>query len=171
MIINEKTGLYQDYGLWHVPFWQTYTFIVGLKIFAGILVFLLVVFMCTLYLRYRKRKRLPVWQEALQSLEQLVHDNKVNCDHGKEFYLATSAILKQYLHHRFKYDLLGKTDSELVHYLQQKNADKDLIEKMNTILDGSMFIKFANAQAAQEQIDRDYKISIELVKKTIPSKK
>jgi hypothetical protein len=36
---------------------------------------------------------------------------------------------------------------------------------------GSMVIKFANAQAAQEQIEHDYVRAIAIIQRTIPEKK
>lgn len=170
MKLNEKTGLYENYGLWHVPFWQTAKFQLAVKIAGGLILLLIVIFAVRKYLQYRKRKKLPLWDQALLDLNKLKKENKVDVVHGKEFYLTVSALLKKYLHDRFAYDVVGKTDEEVILYLQGQHADEHIIEEMKSLLQGSQIIKFANAQAAQEQIERDYVRSVAIITRTIPEK-
>lgn len=171
MVLNEKTGLYENYELWHVPFWQTQNFQLALKIIACLIVIIFVTFLIKKYLQYRKRKKLPLWDQALLDLNCLKKEHKVDIVHAKEFYVAVSALLKKYLHDRFGYNLISKTDDETVEYLQEHYADAHNIEEIKTLLQGSIIIKFANAQAAQEQIENDYERVIAIVKRTIPEKK
>jgi hypothetical protein len=171
MKLNEKTGLYETYGLWHVPFWQTAKFQWGVKIAIGIIVVLIVAFLVRKYAQYRKRKKLPLWDQALLDLNHLKKENKVDAMHGKEFYMAVSVLLKKYLHDRFGYDTIGKTDEEVIVYLQNQQADEHIIDALKILLQGSQIIKFANAQAAQEQIEHDYVRAIALITRTIPEKK
>jgi hypothetical protein len=171
MVLNEKTGLYENYDLWHVPFWQTYTFQLTLKIIGCVVVLAIVALLVRKYLQYRKRKKLPVWDQALLDLSHLKRDHKVDVLHGKEFYLTASAILKKYFHDRFGYNLMSKTDDEAVKYLQENYLDVHGIEEIKALLQGSEIIKFANAQAAQEQIDHDYLRAIAIITRTIPEKK
>ena len=172
MILNEKTGLYENYGLWHVPFWQTQKFQLMLEISGLIVALIVIIILIRKYLAYRARKKLSVWDQALLDLRALKSGNKVSVEHGKEFYLAVSALLKKYLAERFGYDLLGKTDAEVVRYLQEyHDADAQLIEEINQLLQGSVIIKFANAQAAQGQIEHDYVRAVAIIQRTIPEKK
>jgi hypothetical protein len=171
MKLNEKTGLYENYGLWHVPFWQTQKFQLMLEISGLIVTLIVIVILIKKYLAYRARKKLSSWDQALLDLRILKRDNKVSVEHGKEFYLAVSALLKKYLHERFGYDVLGKTDAEVVHYLQEHHVDTSLIEEINLLLQGGVIIKFANAQAAQGQIEHDYVRAVAIIQRTIPEKK
>ncbi len=171
MKLNEKTGLYENYGLWHVPFWQTAKFQLAVKLVIGLLLVIVVAFLIKKYVNYRKRKKLPLWDQALLDLSHLKKDNKVDALHGKEFYMTVSALLKKYFHGRFCYDVVGKTDAEVVDYLQKHHADTCSIEDMKMVLQGSEIIKFANAQAAQEQIEQDYVRAVAIITKTIPEKK
>jgi hypothetical protein len=171
MKLNEKTGLYENYGLWHVPFWQTATFQLAVKIAAGLLILIVVVFFVIKYVQYRKRKKLPLWDQALLDVSTLKKEHKVDVAHGKEFYVSVGSILKNYFHNRFGYDITGKTDAEVIDYLQKKHADEQTVEDMKMVLQGSEIIKFANAQAAQEQIEQDYVRAIAIITKTIPEKK
>ena len=172
MILNEKTGLYGNYGLWHVPFWQTQKFQLMLEISGLVVALIVIVIFIRKYLAYRARKKLSPWDQALLNLRALKSDNKISVEHGKEFYLAVSALLKKYLHDRFGYDVLGKTDAEVVRYLQEHHdTDQQLIEEINLLLKGGIIIKFANAQAVQGQIEHDYVRAVGIIQRTIPEKK
>jgi hypothetical protein len=173
MILNEKTGLYENYELWHVPFWQTDTFLLTLKIIGCLVCLVIVAFLVRKYLQYRKRKKLPLWDQALLDLSHLKKEHKVDVLYGKEFYLTVSALLKKYFHDRFGYDLMSKTDEEAVRYLQEHYLDvlHGGVEEIKALLQGSIIIKFANAQAAQEQIEYDYLRAVAIITRTIPKKK
>lgn len=170
MKINEKTGLYENYGLWHVPFWQTDTF----KMVIQICLFLVIVSVIALLLKkyrvYRAQKKLPLWDQALLALTRLKKEDKINVAHGKEFYGTISAVLKHYFQDQFGHDLIGKTDDETIVYLKKHHKDENIPDEIKQILEGGIFIKFANAQAAQEQMEQDYLRSIAIVKRTIPTK-
>jgi len=171
MKLNEKTGLYENYGLWHVPFWQTKKFWLAVEICACVLLLIVIVLLVKKYLAYRRRKKLPLWDQALLDLAQLKKEHKVDVVHGKEFYLTVSALLKKYFHERFEYDLLGKTDAEVVDYLEKHHFDDRILEEIKVLLHGGVVIKFANARAAQEQIEHDYARAVAIIRGTIPEKK
>jgi hypothetical protein len=171
MKLNEKTGLYENYGLWHVPFWQTAKFQLGVKIAGAVIALIIVVFLVRKYVQYCKRKKLPLWDQALLDVSNLKKEHKVDVVHGKEFYVSVCAILKNYFGNRFGYDIAGKTDAEVIDYLQKKHPDEQTVEDMKMVLQGSEIIKFANAQAAQEQIEQDYVRAVAIITKTIPEKK
>lgn len=170
MKLNEKTGLYENYGLWHVPIWQTEKFQLGIKIAAALLFFVCVAYVIRKYVQYRRRKKLPLWDQALADLNALKQEHKVDVLYGKEFYVTVSVLLKKYFHDRFGYDVVGKTDDEMIHYLREHYPDPQSIEDIKALLQGSVIIKFANVQAAQEQIDHDYVRSIGIITRTIPEK-
>jgi hypothetical protein len=171
MKLNEKTGLYENYDLWHVPFWQTQKFQLALEIVGCLIVLMIIIFFVRKYLQHRKRKKLPVWDQALLDLSHLKKEHKVNVLHGKEFYLTVSAVVKKYFHDMYGYDIIGKTDAEAVQYLQENYLDVHGVEEIKNLLHGSVVIKFANAQAAQEQIDHDYLRAVAIITRTIPEKK
>jgi hypothetical protein len=170
MKLNEQTGLYENYGTWHIPFWQTHSFKLKVAIFLGIVILCVIILLVKKYLAYRRRKKLPSWEQALRELNYLKQERKINVEHGKEFYLTVSAILKKYLSERFSYDLIGLSDTESIQYLEKKIFDKHFLEKTKSILQGGETIKFANAQAAQEQIEKDYLGAITIIQQTIPKK-
>lgn len=171
MKINEATGLYENYGLWHVPLWQTKSFKITVAALGFVVMCLIILFLIRRYLLYRKKKKLLSWEQALFDLNQLELNQQVSLDHGKEFYAALSEIVKKYLFARYNYDVLGKTDSELISYLEKNHDGNDLQKEIKDLFQGSGIVKFANAKAVQEQIDRDCQSAIAIIKKTIPQKK
>lgn len=171
MKLNEKTGLYENYGLWHVPFWQTSEFKMIMHVFCALALLIIIVLLLRKYVRYRKRKKLPLWDQALLELTQLKKEHKLDVAHGREFYATVSAILKNYFHERFGYDLRGKTDTEVIEYVEKHHDDKHITAEIKTLLQGSEIIKFANAQAAQEHIENDYIRAVAIIQRTIPQKK
>lgn len=162
-----KHGLYDIYGGVHVPFWQTRIFLYGVTASFFLLIILII------WLITQRKKQLPAyaWTKALDKIEALKNSQRAVVEHGKEFYGALTDIIKNYLQERYGYESIGKTDEELIQYLQQNHFSKDLIEILQEIFLGITIIKFANAQAAQEQIDRDMQRTILFIKRTIPSDK
>lgn len=162
-----KHGLFDIYGAVYVPFWQTKAFIYG--VIASFI--LLILALIWLYLKYRKKPSLPIWTRAIGDIEDLKKNNKATAASGKEFYVSLTSTLKKYMQDRYGFESIGKTDEELLEYLNQQHFSKDLIDMLKEIFLGVTIIKFANATAAQEQIDRDMQRSIIFIKRTIPSDK
>ena len=100
MKLNEKTGLYENYGLWHVPIWQTEKFQLAVKIISISVLLLVVASVVRKYVQYRKRKKLSLWDQALADLNQLKQEHKVDVLYGKEFYVTVSALLKKYFYQK-----------------------------------------------------------------------
>ena len=171
MHINEKTGLYENYGEWHIPFWQTESFLLCIKIAFVLLCLLVIGLLTRIYMLYRKRKKLTAWEQALYDVEQLKKEHKLYSENGKNFYLAISTIIKTYLNRRFNYDLLGKTDAEVVEFLLDHYPNAQIVNEIKELLLGGVFVKFANAHVAQERINKDYDRIISIIKLTIPEKK
>lgn len=170
MKLNEQTGLYENYGTWHVPIWQTESFKLKVVIIVAILITGIIIILVKKYLAYRKRKKLPSWEQALLELALLKKEHTISIEYGKEFYIRISSVLKKYLSERFGYDLIGSSDQETIKYLEKEHFDTNLLEHIKTILQGGETIKFANAQAAQEQIEHDYINTIAIIQQTIPQK-
>lgn len=172
MKIDEQTGLYGNYGVWHKPFWQTTTFYVGISLIVFVFFLLIGFFLLKKYRMRRKKQLIPAWKCALQQLELLRKENKISSIHGREFYLAVTAILKNYLQERFKLRLKDKTDTEVTTYLKNVLAvDQILLKNIQKIFQGSITIKFANERALQDQIERDFCNSVTIIKKTMQREK
>lgn len=165
----EQLELYDIYSLWHIPFWQQTWF----KIIMWALVGLVVLFLGRwVYNRFLKKKPVPIspWEKALGELKLLQQDRYETKEQGKHFYFKITDILKQYIGARFNLDTYSKTDEELVSYLQDQEILTFIKEGIKDIAQGCIYIKFANQEAMQEQINRHLNLGIQLVTETIPEK-
>ncbi|MGB8366920.1 MAG: hypothetical protein WCD44_01035 [Candidatus Babeliales bacterium] len=164
MKIDEKTGLYNNYDIWHKPFWQTTTFYWAMIAVATLIFIVICYFLIKKYFSYKKKKILPTWQRLLQELESQWTIGLIKPEQSKKFYHLVTAILKNYLQDQFNFSLHSKTDDEVIAYLAQKEEiTQKVLENIQTVFKGSILIKFANEQAIQEQIEHDYKRTITLI--------
>lgn len=161
-----KQELYDVCGMSHVPFWQKSVFHWFLLALG-----LVIAFWVVWYLRSKVRAKKNVvtaWDQALSELRELQKRNVASAEHGKEFYHALTALMKRYLHDRFGFSSVDKTDDELIGYLLSIGFSPDLITLLRSIFDGAVSIKFANARAVQEQIDQAVVACTSFIKATIP---
>lgn len=164
--LNEL-GLYDVYGQWHVPFWHTTTFYIAISIIVLLLLALLGWYS---YKKYSlKSKKVECWEIALIQIDHLQKNNYARVEQAKEFYCALTVILKRYMHERYGFDAREKTDQEFLRYLEEQKFSTLFMQDLITIFEGSTIIKFANASAAQQQIDQDFAVAKSFIKKTIPA--
>jgi hypothetical protein len=123
--------------------------------------------------RYRNRKKTTKpWIVALAQLQDLKKQGRAQALHAKQFYFSLTTIIKEYLAARFGVDVKGKTDEELLIFLKTHAVlGSLLIDEIQRIVDGSVFVRFANEAAAQEHIDRDFARARDIITKTIPKEK
>lgn len=165
--INEQ-GLYDIYSLWYVPFWQRTEFYIAVGITIAIILGIAAYF----FVRwYRKKNAVPktAWENALEQLTQLQQKKYESKEDGKSCYFAMTTILKKYLATRYAYPIDGKTDEEMITYLAKSTEQKLLADELKEIIDGCLYIKFANAQAMQESIEKHLEQSCAIIKRTIPA--
>lgn len=163
----EKLELYDIYELWHVPFWQR-------PWFRGMVVCIIIAIVCYgcywFYRRFLKKKPAPLspWAQALAELSKLQMQPYETKEQGKQFYFQITDILKRYIGARFNLDTYGKTDEELVSFLQGQKLTVAIKDGIADITQGCVFIKFAGQEAMQEQIKRHLDLGVHLVTQTIP---
>ena len=147
----EQPKLYDIYGVeytfpWYLQSWFMYCVIGIVVLFIGYFVYR--------WYSTRKKLELPYHQQILSQLDVL-QEADWSKNH-KQFYIALTALLKQYLQHRFTKQFVGTTDSECLELLRSdKFIPEWLVERFKNLIDGIMFVKFANAQAAQERMQKD----------------
>lgn len=162
--------LFDIYGIVHVPWWQRPV----IKYISCLLLGLLVLIFCWYVVKkiVLKKKPLSPWRQALESLEALKNSTMLNEREAKFFYTQLTSIIKQYIYSRFGYDIYGKTDHEVLAYLDEQIAfPRELLPVLADILDHASAIKFANVQGLIAQMERDLASSISIVKETVPEVK
>lgn len=165
----DEEKFYDIYGYFYRPFWQTHIFKMIIITLCALVV-LFCSYMLILYLKKRKNKitTLSSWEWALKELNQLSLKKQFNKNEYKHFYFELTKIVKKYLYKRYKWNVKDKTDDELIIFLQEKSFDQILLNNLQEILHGALLIKFADETTLQSQIEKDLKLIIEFIKKTIP---
>ena len=164
-----EQGLYDIYGTWHIPFWQT-------KIFWAIIIALIsflcfcVVWYCVRRFFWKKHDE-TFYDKALRELHVLLLTKVINKEDGKLFYFKITAILKTYLDNRYGFTLAGKTDQEVILFLEKSCFPSELLSSARDIFTGCLRIKYADEQAVQDQVARDFHSAELIIKQTCPSDK
>ena len=118
----------------------------------------------------RKRKelleQLSPAEQALVELGKLTPKDYETKEEFKAFYFSITIIIKNYFQKQFVWQVLEKTDNELIEYLKNRSFEQKLTSELKQVLQGSLLIKFANAQTLREQAERDLATVIEIVRKT-----
>jgi len=167
---QDDAGFYDIYGMVHRPWWQH----PGLKIFlCGILILGIILLLARFLVKRKKEKKLTPWDKALRDIERIksgFDPEKVGVagQVGSQFYVELSKIIKNYLHERYGYDVLGKTDQELIVWAAHKPQLSGVHEMISQVLSGGEYIKFAGYQAAQEAVEQHALLAQNMVKQTIP---
>jgi len=156
-----EQGLYDIYGCWHVPWWQTnffsYTIGVLICLFVGFALFLII---------YAKRKeKVTPFEYAIQQLELL--KNMVNRQGVTLTYDQLSAIIKHYLYQQKGYSK-SLSDQELKAALHQLNITPDLEMAMQELLEHAVQAKFAKEHFNGGFITKDIVHAIEFIDHTKP---
>lgn len=163
-----NTPIHDIYPLLYQPFWETPAFRVTILIVFLILFFVVTFFIIKIY-RKKRIPKLRAWEWALQELELLdPYEYTIKLEF-KEFYFSITEIIKHYLLKRYQWHVQEKTDSELIQFLVNQKFDRILIEKLNSVLQGSLLIKFADSQTLREQAIKDKEAVIFFIESTIPT--
>jgi len=162
----QEQGFYDIYGVWHVPFWQRPWFV---WISIGFVLCILILLSWYLIKKYRTRnkKQIPYWQDAVNKLTILKQQNIATVEQGSKFYAQLTTILRYYLQNRYGFDMRGKTDDETIRILEDKQFDPRSLEQLKPIFHGGLYIKFANAQAIQQQIEKDLHAAQDFIKSSL----
>lgn len=116
-----------------------------------------------------KKKLLTPWDLAMASLVSLQTSKLLNELEAKAFYSHVTDILKNYIFGRYGYNIYGKTDREILAYLdEQVSFPHELLPLLAEILDHASAIKFANVPGLIGQMDSDLSKCVRIVHETIP---
>jgi hypothetical protein len=151
------------YDYYTRPFWQTTWFYVLITIVTSALIVL------GIYLLMRhKKKPLTAWDWALGELKKTTPAHCTHKEDFKKFYFQLTAIIKMYLYRRFGWQIQDKTDTELVLFLEQQAFDRTIIDMLEKVSEGALWVKFANMDVLKSQAEADWKSIVAMVERTTP---
>jgi hypothetical protein len=149
------------YDIWYQPFWkQTWFFVLAIIICLS----LISVIGYWLYKKQHKTVEPEYWQLAVTHLNQLTEQN---IQDPAIVYAAITTIIKQYLQVRYQLPLVGLTDDQFIHTIEDNNSfESNTKAAIKELFNDVVLIKFAQQQAAQQQMTDALKKAIALIDKT-----
>lgn len=162
---NESMQLYDIYGTWHTPWWQTTIFFISVLIIFSL--FLCYLLWISLKKWRDKRRQLTPWDRALFATDSLT--KKSDYLEPKEFYSQLTAILRSYIAERYTCEIEGITDEELLIFLKTTEFPAPLLTTISKIFERAVASKFSARSLIPKSVLRDdILVSRGIVEQTIP---
>ncbi len=166
--MKKQIDFYESYGYYSQPLWQNIYFKIFIYIFLFI-VFILSVYFLIKYLKLRKEVKLSAWDWAFLELDKLNIKKCKTKNDFKSFYFNLTKIIKVYFFKRYSWNILEKTDKELIVFLDKEKFYSNLLQDLKVVFDNAVFIKFAGEDTLKTQAEKDLILIVNFVKKTIPN--
>lgn len=164
--MDQETGLYDIYGLWHVPFWQKKWFIVACILFLFLIMSIIA---WRIIAKRRARKQyITYWDRALAQLDALLDrsiENSQECYHA---YNMIVSILKEYLALRYHGSAPAMTDDELLIFLAGTSCPSESLQLLEKILKEGLEIRFAGQHTYKQIVAQAVNAAIVFIKTTLP---
>lgn len=159
---TEELQLLDNYGLWHVPFWQQPWFIAVSLLVACLFLTALVY----AFLRWKRSKKiiLSPTEQALYDLQVLKKKGLCTIATCSVFYVGLTGILKSYLSSLFMQDVRSNTDQQMLDEIAGMPLFDVQKTALSRIFSAGELIKFARHDALEEQMNQDWQFCYDFVK-------
>ena len=114
------------------------------------------------------KKRLPPYEEAMLSLQNLKAAQLWQQGKEKEYFTGLTDILRVYLDRRFGINAVEMTSSQIIDTLKKNEETKAVNEQMEMILEVADIVKFANARPLADDNEVAYQRAVNFVEATRP---
>lgn len=162
---NQNQDFYEIYDYYSQPLLEKTSVQVSIVLVATAIIIGLAIL---LIIWYRSKKTLTFWEISLLELHRLNPEKCSNKNDFKNLYFKLTGIFKKYLDKRFDWQTETKTDDELIRFLASQNFNSEMLSQIQKILDGALWIKFANQDALKIQAEADLKVIINIITQTKP---
>ncbi|BDC34369.1 hypothetical protein Noda2021_03270 [Candidatus Dependentiae bacterium Noda2021] len=159
-----QDGLYDIYGSWHTPWWQT-TFFWYAAVCTAILLLFVILFSIIYWYVQKKRVLLP-WDKAQSKLNEL----KIQSVHqsAKKSYSALIQTIKTYCLERFKLPL-ALTEFELEKELARLEISPTIKTSLIELFNHATQAKYAHQCPLLEVIQEDIENALTFIRVTTPT--
>ena len=158
----DENNLYDIYGHWHVPFWQTPVFnmsIVGLFLLGlSIMIFFMIK-------KYWKKRQISPAQKALRALQRLEMKPIHTRQDAHEAYFDLTDILKRFFQEHYGILFEAMTDQEMAFSLKKASFDPALFPALDDLIEAGTNVKYAREEALQKNFIRHIQIATTIVKR------
>ena len=114
------------------------------------------------------KKRLPPYEEAMLSLQNLKAAQLWQQGKEKEYFTGLTDILRVYLDRRFGINAVEMTSSQIIDTLKKNEETKAVNEQMEMILEVADIVKFANARSLADDNEVAFQRAVNFVEATRP---
>lgn len=159
--------LYDIYGHWHQPFWQTQWFKIMVLVLGAVLIGIL---FFIFFKKYYKKNILSPTQRALRDLEMLKNKKIITREDAHAAYFSLTAILKNFFQFHYGQRYESMSDYEMIANLRMNGVPSDQMAELENIVNASLSVKYAREHALHDDVMRAITTSIALIKQ-ITSKK
>ncbi|MFH1461828.1 MAG: hypothetical protein ABIF12_02700 [bacterium] len=163
--MEKVTDFYESYGYYSQPLWKNIYFKIFIILFFILLVGIIIFFVIK-YINKKKERKLFSWEWAYLQLNKIDIKSCESKNDFKKFYFDITEVIKNYFQKRYDWNVLDKTDEELIHFLILHKFDLILVKDLKSVFDDAQFIKFADQEAFRPQAEKDLKFVFNLVEKT-----
>lgn len=164
----KELELYDIYGTWHVPFWQTRFFVMTL-VMSALLICVFAIWL--LYKRYKKNKSEPIEQQVLRRLNGVRLLLIATPEDAQKAYAIITDALKLYFQHYYASPFSTLTDYQMQESLAAKNFPIEYHEALKKLLEDGVHVKFAREQALSQQINTHVELCINIINHLIRAQK
>jgi hypothetical protein len=158
--IMDEQGLYDIYGHWHVPFWQTNFFKISI-ISLVCLALLVALYFCIK--KYSKKTSLSPQQKALYALEALAKKTIYTRDDAHDTYFALTDILKNFFQAHYGMPFASMTDLEMLQILKKIPFSHDLLAPLQDLVHAGLGVKYAHQDALHTDFQHNVTVGISLI--------
>jgi len=155
--------IYDIYGFWHIPFWQTGWFWWSM---VAVIILLSILFFSFIALYVARRRKKIKKRDFLAEVAAISIKKGLTKEEAKQFYFKLTLLLKYYFAERVESQFMGKTDKEVLRTLEKEGLFSDKFELINILFSGGERIKYAGEEALYEQLLRDKNNAIIIIKQT-----
>ena len=114
------------------------------------------------------KKRLPPYEEAMLSLQNLKAAQLWQQGKEKEYFTGLTDILRVYLDRRFGINAVEMTSSQIIDTLKKNEETQAVNEQMEMILEVADIVKFANARPLADDNEVAFQRAVNFVEATRP---
>lgn len=164
--MHDKHELYDIYGMWHTPFWQSPLFLT----FIGIIFLIILFWGIFLGIRWFLKKNsrpLSAWEKAEQDIASLKVKYLKKEIKVSEVYVELLGSLKVFFTVQYGIDMRSKTDDESLPFLQDLSLSDTVKEKLEELFKRSAVIKFSFMQISEELVLSDLDLCSAVIQESV----
>ncbi len=162
-VYMNELELYDIYGHWHQPFWQTQWFKITLLLLGGLVLSILILL---LFKKYYKKRVLSPSQRAVRDLESLRNKKIVTREDAHAAYFTLTSILKNFFQAHYGQRFESMSDYEMIANLRMNGMPSDRMAELEAIVNASLSVKYARETALHDDVMRAITTSITIIKQT-----